>query len=267
MSAPTRRPLPTFSLPLHGGVPPSYEYDDRPISVISTRTAFEAGVDRRDRFFYENRCVVCGKADETQWADLKKRSWIPQHAKKHCANEPRNGLLMCTMHHSVFDRRYLYVQFFPESRRFVVINHSESADANLAPYHDKAIALDIEDSHAPFPVLFIIHEMRVRGQHPFAPAAPLVEEPPPWQDWNVNDGVYDSNSRTFKRDGLPPKRSSNSHTPGMQLAPVETSAGDALPGQLALPLNEDVIAKIVAATRAMPSWRKTISKDMFPTSA
>jgi hypothetical protein len=52
----------------------------------------------------------------------------------------------------------------------------------LQDFHGKAIALDIRDHHAPFPSRFILHEMRVRGFHPFEPVQPTMPDDVLWQD-------------------------------------------------------------------------------------
>jgi hypothetical protein len=57
-------PLPVFALPLPPNGPPlEYGWVDRDMSTISSSTAFITGLERRDRFRGENRCVVCGVED------------------------------------------------------------------------------------------------------------------------------------------------------------------------------------------------------------
>ena len=77
-----------------------------------------------------------------------------------------------------------------------------SGKPSLQRFHGKAIALDIKDRYAPFPSLFIIHEMRVRGFHPFSPVAPAMPQDSPWQDWiRLEDpGVFDNTTDSFNRD-------------------------------------------------------------------
>ena len=50
----------------------------------------------------------------------------------------------------------------------MLIDYSDRYHKEIQPYHDKVIALDIEES------LFIIHDMRVRGFHPFHDTRPEV---------------------------------------------------------------------------------------------
>ncbi|KAI0054833.1 hypothetical protein BV25DRAFT_1922331 [Artomyces pyxidatus] len=71
------------------------------------------------------------------------------------------------------------------------------------------------------------------------------------------EAVFDDSSKFFKRDP-PPRTNSGS---GLQLTPAVTSASGVPPGQFELALNADVIADIVAATRAMPSWKACIAEN------
>ena len=138
-------------------------------------------------------------------------------------------------------------------RKFVLINYAN--DSDLQPYHGKAIALDIRDSHVPFPSLFIIHEMRVRGYHPFQPVSPVVFHDLPWQDWITSDGVFDETSGSFKRARLPGNGNDDNGGSVQSQLPT-TSAGDTgSSAELKVELNSDVIAEILSATRAMPSWK------------
>ena len=53
--------LPNFPFPLPPDQPPvGYRWEERDISVLSTATAFLAGVDERDKFLGQQRCIVCG---------------------------------------------------------------------------------------------------------------------------------------------------------------------------------------------------------------
>jgi len=53
--------LPAFQLPLRPNAPPTgYGWSDRPLSEISTTTAFNTGLDNRDVFLGIACCVVCG---------------------------------------------------------------------------------------------------------------------------------------------------------------------------------------------------------------
>jgi hypothetical protein len=84
---------------------------------------------------------------------------------------------------------------------FVFINYSGRPDLNIL--HGKAIAIDIDEQHAPFPSIFIVHEMRVRGHNPFQPIQPNLPDVIPWQDWIDGDLFRDMPNPTntlFRRN-------------------------------------------------------------------
>jgi hypothetical protein len=127
--------------------------------------------------------VSLQEVNTQQWRDLKHRNWIPSQVKAQPSHEPRNGLLMCANHRALFDAYDFFIRYFhdvgsvciylgtdsqnQQTQKFVFINFSNLPI--LQPFHGKAIALDIKHRYAPFPSLFIIHEMQVRGFHPFQP--------------------------------------------------------------------------------------------------
>jgi len=169
----------------------------------------------------------------------------------------------------MFDAYDFFIRFFPDvswiqlcfglrvhktqTRKFVLVNYSNSRD--LQPFHGKAIALDIRDRRAPFPSLFILHEMRVRGFHPFQPITPAMPDSSPWQDWILSDGIFDYASGFFNRVTPPGKpNSSISAQQQPQFQPTTTGTGGAAGGHT-VTLNADIIADILAATRDMPSWK------------
>lgn len=292
-------PLPAITLPLpSNGPPPGYGWVDRDMSTMSSLTAFMTGLDGRDRFLGKNRCVVCGKR-RTQhchiimasqgevWADLKRRHWIPIQSKSHSANEPCNGLIMCLEHHTDFDQYRFFIRYDVTKGVFVFINYSGEED--LAMFHGKAIAIDIHDQHAPFPSIFIIHEMRVRGHHPFQPTQPDVPDEILWQDWLSEDNLLlvhpNPTNNFFRRDPQAPSdddkngdddnggsngngggnggadtddTKKNRHNlprrRGRSAGKLGTMAGTSS-GTRKLELNAGVIADILAATHAMPSWK------------
>ncbi|KAF9225145.1 hypothetical protein BS17DRAFT_794813 [Gyrodon lividus] len=142
---------------------------------------------------------------------------------------------------------------FSTIRKFVFVNYS--GDPALQQFHGKVIALDIEDHHVPFPPLFILHEMRVRGFHPFQPVAPAMPDDIPWQDWISSDDVF-STIPSDNGDTL-------SMQPQPQFQPTTTSTGNASsdPGGRTLALNADAISDILAATHGMPSWRAGTTEE------
>ena len=141
-----------------------------------------------------------------------------------------------------------------------MINYSGAPE--LQDFHGKAIALDIRDRYAPFPLLFIIHEYRVRGYNPSKPLNPVVPDCTRWQSWIESDSVWDNTSQSFKRNG-PSDNSEPGVTvqmPRIRLA-TTTDAGGASSGTRTLaPLNDDTINEILTATRAMPSWNTCVEE-------
>jgi len=177
-------------------------------------------------------------------------------------------MIMCPNHHRLFNSYVFFIRFFPDVRslrlcfgpsiyskqirKFVFINYSGEQD--LQQFHGKAIALDIKDRYAPFPSLFIIHELRVRGFHPFQPVTPIVPDDIHWQDWISSEQVFDDASDSFKRDRPPPNDNDRSAETQLPSHPVTTAPS----GQRTVELNADVIADILAATRAMLSWKACV---------
>jgi hypothetical protein len=180
-------------------------------------------------------------------------------------HDPRNGMLMCSTHHRQFDQFAFVIRFIPEvrlvrlsfgsciyikqTRKFVFINYT--GHTYLQQFHGKAIALDIKDEYAPFASLFMIHEMRVRGFHPFQPSPAVPRLVIPWQDWILSDNVLDNTSGSFKRDSPP-----RDYNKDLSAHATTTSAdGASSSSQRGVLLDEGVIGDILAATRAMPSWK------------
>jgi hypothetical protein len=179
-------------------------------------------------------------------------------------------MLMCPNHQTNFDRYDFFIRFLPDVRlipfsfwpsidskqirRFVLIDYSDSE--SLQGFHGKAIALDIEDKYAPFPSLFIIHEMRVRGFHPFKPVVPTITNEISWPDWIVKNNMFDYASDSFKR-GRPTHSDNDTFSAQTQLQaePTTTGVDGGSSSQRTLALNADVISEILAAAHAMPSWK------------
>ncbi|KAI9462245.1 hypothetical protein HD554DRAFT_2196012 [Boletus coccyginus] len=269
-------PLSEFQLPLPpDGPPPGYRWKHHPASQQSTTTAFKTRIDQRDTFLGRPRCVVCGLYDETVvmvqhchismrsepgvWTDLKDRNWIPALAKDHPEHEPRNGLLMCATHHQAFDHYSFFIRYFPEICKFVFINYSGTP--LFQQFHGKAIALDDNDRHAPFPSLFILHEMRVRGFHPFQPTNPDIPDDITWQDWIISDGLLSDKKGTFHRE--PQKGNRNTQITDLHMTPI-TRGGTPGPsgGKRTLALTSNTIHEILEATRSMPSWKECQKEGM-----
>ncbi|KAH9031060.1 hypothetical protein EDB84DRAFT_1588574 [Lactarius hengduanensis] len=239
-------PLSLFPLPLPSQ-PPDYGCVERNCSAFSTTTAFETSIDQRDKFLGRRRCVIflqhVNIVDEVEhsWpgVTLGRCHWIPSRTEKCLLYDPRNGLLMCANHQLLFDGYHFFIRFLPDVQKYVLVNYS--GRPGLQSFHGKAIALDIKDHHAPSPALLIIHEMCVRGCHPFTPLDPDM---PKDSHWIESDGIFaelPDNSVTVQ--------------PPSWLPFATMNAGGTSSGKRTLPLNADVVADILAASRAMPLWK------------
>ncbi|KAH9166430.1 hypothetical protein EDB89DRAFT_2101415 [Lactarius sanguifluus] len=248
--------LPLLELPLQSGAPPTGFGWEECSESPSLTTVFDARLNQRDTFFGRVACVICGEdsivyhchiiPEILTWMDLKNRGWIPQSAKNNPVHEPRNGLVMCPTHHANFQNYQFYIHFSPETKKFIYINYSNHP--SLEQFHGKAIALDIRAHYAPFASLFVIHEWRVRGFNPFQPIiTPTIPAQILWQDWIMSSGLLDENLG-FKRDGSP----SDDNIFHTSTSGVHTSTGEVT---LDSELSNDVVAKILAATHAQPSWK------------
>ena len=140
---------------------------------------------------------------------------------------------------------------------------------DLQYFDKKAVALDIRSSNTPFPALFLIHEMRVRGFHPFKPTQPPITSNPTFQDWIDSSGVFDYEAGAFLRDrpsgggGGGRRRNDKfsitfvTDTPDLSSKEVPLAEGEML-----LDLNQNTVMEILAATRAMPSWKACIAEGL-----
>jgi hypothetical protein len=61
--------------------------------------------------------------------------------------------------------------YFQQIRNFVFVNFSQIQD--LEQFHGKAVILDSSHRHSPFPILFLIQEMRTRGFYPWCTDRPI----------------------------------------------------------------------------------------------
>ncbi|KAF8548612.1 hypothetical protein OG21DRAFT_1422812, partial [Imleria badia] len=211
---------------------------------VSSSTAFDKRIGIQGSFLGCRRCVICGDSIvskssphhrrilEGSWTRLKAQNWIPRH-------KPQNGLLMCPTHQSMFHNYGFFIRFFPDICKFVFVNYG--SNRHHEQFHGKAIALDTKDHHAPFPSLFLIHEMRVRGFQPFQPVNSRMPENITWQDWILSDGVYNQVTHSLNHD-RPRKH--------LAFQPTMPRMGDTAsqPSERTLVLNTDVISDIIVAT-------------------
>jgi len=175
-------------------------------------TAFSQAISQHDMVIGQRRCVVCGAAPFPElgrchivgqeiWSDLRRRGWVPSQTMEEPQLEPRNGLDLCGNHSVAFKSYSFFIRFFPDIQKFVFVNYYDISD--FQKFHGKAVALDIKDHDAPFPSLFIIHEIRTRGFQPFIPVNPDVPNGIHWRDWIPLDGVSEDVSHSFRRNSLP----------------------------------------------------------------
>ena len=141
----------------------------------------------------------------------------------------------------------------------MLINYSDQnddSDDDLWPYHGKAIALDIGNKHAPFPLSFIIHKMPVHSFYPFSNIVPDISTDNvfPWQDWITTGNIWDNNNNMFCNGSSGTSSSATLPLP-QSLSMTPMGGGPSTSGTCHLELNEQVIADILAATRSMPSWK------------
>ncbi|KIL67584.1 hypothetical protein M378DRAFT_22754 [Amanita muscaria Koide BX008] len=85
--------------------------------------------------------------------------------------------------------------------KFILINYSD--ELSLREFHNRAVALVNNHRYLPFPALFLVHEMRVRGFHPFAPVNPNIPDVITWREWIVSEGVFTEASGLFRRETPP----------------------------------------------------------------
>jgi len=242
-----------------------YAWEQHEADSVILSSAFNSCINQRDNFLGQKRCIICGLVSDMvlqhchiiegreTWVLLKYNSWIPFQTQRYPQHEPRNGLLLCSNHYLWFENYFFFLRFLPNIQKYVFVNYS--GDAELQKYHGKAVAIDIKDRYAPFPSLFLFHEMRCRGFHPFSPLNPTMPGDSPWQEWIELDGVFDHLSGSFKRNNTPDNSDNGCVTvpPLRQCLPPADSASS---GEHPLePLNKDVITEILTATRAMSSWK------------
>ncbi len=126
----------------------------------------------------------------------------------------------------------------------------------MQPFHGKAIALDVDHQRAPLPLLFLVHEYKVRGKNPFQPTGDLrLEVTDGWQEWLVQDGVVnekDDGTFTFNRDA---PTSGPAPGPYMRLQTSSTTAGPSGSQTSIMPPAADLVEELLAFQRTMPSWK------------
>jgi hypothetical protein len=140
-----------------------------------------------------------------------------------------------------------------QARRFILVNFADRPE--YAEYNGKCVALDIDDRHAPFPALFLIHEMRVRGFHPFWDTPNIDITTLHDQAWMISDGVRNTAGKFIKLE--PP--SSASHT-ALTASTSVTSTGLQASGTSAgfQGISKNTLDAILEATRQSASWKSCV---------
>ncbi|KAL1705604.1 hypothetical protein EV121DRAFT_203180 [Schizophyllum commune] len=258
--------LAAFELPLTK-IPTGLGWEDRASLETFTEETADACVTARDTFRGNPCCVVCGEPIPLQystlWDDLKKRGWLPEWANENAEDEPRNAIILCPNHKGLFESYMCFIRYVPSERKFIFVNYYGDNRTNnkYHKYHGKAVALDINDELAPFPALFLLHEQRVRGFQPFSEPSPLLPKVISWPDWILSRDILQSgadgtNTSLFRREG-PPRRLYEDKT--NRPSPVDINGLSGSKGPLAL--NNDVLAKILAATRESASWKSAVVEN------
>jgi hypothetical protein len=95
--------------------------------------------------------------------------------------------------------------------------------------------------------------MRVRGFHPFAILNPAIPNNVAWQDWILSDGVFNHVTGSFIRQR--PRNRNTNVTVQPQLPPATANTGGPSSGGRTLAFDSNTFGDILAATRAMQSWK------------
>ncbi|KAL1669831.1 hypothetical protein GGG16DRAFT_60484 [Schizophyllum commune] len=251
--------LAAFELPWTT-IPTGFGWDDRTSLETFNEETADARVTARDTFRGNPCCVVCGEPIPLQystlWDDLKKRGWLPDWANENAENEPRNAIILCPNHKGLFESYMCFIRYVPSERKFIFVHYGDNR--TNGKFHGKAVALDINDELAPFPALFLLHEQRVRGFQPFSEPSPLLPKVISWPDWILSRDILQpgADGSLFRREG-PPRRFYQDKT--NRPSPVDINGLSGSKGALAL--NNDVLAKILAATRESASWKSAVVEN------
>ena len=155
------------------------------------------------------------------------------------------------------------------NKYILVVYDSYGSNDALLPFHGKAIALDINENRAPLPLLFLVHEYRVRGRNFYQPLPGMEDITNDWQDWIIDDDVVNGDG-TFKRNGPAPtdhRTSTRRGTtvPTRQSRRLQESSSSARPSgsrTVLMPPSDDLIATLMAYQCTMPSWKACQRESM-----
>ncbi|KIJ38994.1 hypothetical protein M422DRAFT_258146 [Sphaerobolus stellatus SS14] len=148
-----------------------------------------------------------------------------------------------------------FIRYNPGTKQLVFINHSGVDE--LSMFHGKAILMDMNHQHAPFPALFLIHEQRVRGFWPWTPPVHIPVSILP-QDWILSSaqGLSSGGGNVVSNAGSSYAAAVNSSSG--QPAPA---TGQPTPGRTTITvLDSDSIREILSATRNSESWKACVQE-------
>lgn len=122
-------------------IEPAKVEEAHPGYVISRRLKREEGFRRVILEAYENRCAVCEFAVKLEGRPLALEA---AHIKWHQAlgpSETRNGLLLCTLHHNLFDKGVFTL--LPRELKVIVAENMSNTDPGfndaLGKFHEKRL--------------------------------------------------------------------------------------------------------------------------------
>ncbi|KAJ7668581.1 hypothetical protein DFH06DRAFT_1321822 [Mycena polygramma] len=178
------------------GSPPSVPISPNvPISRRSSEIpTFEKDLRSRDQICGVEICVLCGwmhdlepcyiipKSDNSNkwWQELQVRGYAPGITRTP-ETEPRNAILMCPTHRTMFEGFQAFVRYSPQTKAYIWLefplcqglvgpkgeHRHLLVKSSRTLYHGKKLHLDPDHVLAPFYPLLLIHEWEARGQHPF----------------------------------------------------------------------------------------------------
>ena len=147
-----------------------------------------------------------------------------------------------------------------------------SRDLNNEMFHGKVVLLDPHNERSPFALVFLIHEMRVRGRWPFL-VDRLISDQPEWPDWVspfvnaegvLEDGPTGTAPSTLSGalpsvNQAPPVGGASSTVPGRPPSDNSVAREKSISGKIrfAAP-DSDTWDQILKVTRTLPSWKACI---------
>jgi hypothetical protein len=127
---------------------------------------------------------------------------------------------------------------------------------HLDQFHGKAIDLDVEDPHAPLPLMLLFHEYMVRGRN-FYRSTPDVEVTSGRQELVVNEGVLNekANGSIACNREAPTLRPLAGQSLNMQTLPATQFASSSGSRTAIKPPTADLVEELMAYQCTMPTWK------------